>query len=152
MASIRNATAEDCPTLTAMVRNSRAYEGEQRVMVAQQTIDEQYVRGNPTRVAVDDDGRLIGFYSVLVPGRGEPGEGEIDFMFVADDLQGRGIGRALADDLKRLAADLGIKRVHVVSHPPAEAFYRAIGGRPVGVDPPRGRITWSRPLLTIDIP
>jgi hypothetical protein len=46
---------------------------------------------------------------------------------------------------------LGIERIHIVSHPPAEEFYRSVGAVRVGEIPPAGRITWSRPLLRIDI-
>jgi hypothetical protein len=45
----------------------------------------------------------------------------------------------------------GVGPMHVVSHPPAEGFYRAMGAVPVGDVPPTGRITWSRPLLRLDV-
>jgi hypothetical protein len=46
---------------------------------------------------------------------------------------------------------MGIGRIHIVSHPPAEPFYRSVGAERVGDVPPVGRITWSRPLLRLDI-
>jgi GNAT superfamily N-acetyltransferase len=150
MLTIRPATDIDGPTLTAMVRDSGAYDGEYQVMVANQTIDAAYIAKNPVRVA-DDDGRPVGFYSLQVPGRGEPGEGELDFMFVRDDQQGKSIGRFLAEDIRAVAAQLGLSRIHIVSHPPAEPFYRAIGAVRTGEVAPYGRVTWSRPLLVLEV-
>jgi GNAT superfamily N-acetyltransferase len=148
---IRDARSTDGPELTRMVRGSGAYAGEYRVMVAPQLIDDAYVAANPTRVYVDDRGRIVGFASLLVPGRGVAGEAELDFMFVADDRQGRGIGRALMDDVVTISRELGVERLHIVSHPPSEGFYRSVGAVRVGEIPPAGRITWSRPLLRLDI-
>ena len=149
---IRDAVAADAPALTRIVRGSAAYGGAYRTMVAAQLIDEAYLAANPTRVCVDDAGVVVGFASLLVPGRGVAGEAELDFMFVADDRQGLGIGRALLADVLDLGRRLGVACLHIVSHPPAEAFYRAVGAVRVGDIPPAGRITWSRPLLRLDVP
>jgi GNAT superfamily N-acetyltransferase len=147
----RDARSPDGPELTRMVRGSGAYDGEYRVMVAPQLIDDTYLAANPTRVCVDDQGTIVGFASLLVPGRGVEGEAELDFMFVADGRQGRGIGRALMDDVVAVGRNMGVERLHIVSHPPSEGFYRSVGAVRVGEIPPAGRITWSRPLLRLDI-
>jgi GNAT superfamily N-acetyltransferase len=149
--AIRDAQAADAPALTQIVRDSGAYDGTYRVMVASQLIDTTYLAANPTRVCVDDEGEVVGFASLLLPGRGVEGEAELDFMFVADDRQGLGIGRALMADVVAVSRELGVERLHIVSHPPAEAFYRSVGAVRVGEIPPVGRITWSRPLLRLDI-
>jgi GNAT superfamily N-acetyltransferase len=149
--AIRDAQAADAPALTRLVRNSGAYDGTYRVMVASQLIDPAYLAANPTRVSVDEREEIVGFASLLVPGRGVAGEAELDFMFVADDRQGRGIGRALMADAVAVGRRMGIGRIHIVSHPPAEPFYRSVGAERVGEVPPAGRITWSRPLLRLDI-
>lgn len=149
--TIGPATAGETAKLTAMVRTSAAYAGEYRVMVANQTIDAAYIGQHATRVARRPDGVILGFATLQVPGRGEPGEGEIDFMFVADDAQGLGIGRLLIDDVLAVAAERSLHRVHVVSHPPSAGFYRRCGARDVAVIGPYGRIGWSRPHLVFDI-
>jgi predicted N-acetyltransferase YhbS len=149
--AIRDAQPADAPALTQIVRSSGAYDGTYRVMVASQLIDPNYLARNPTRVCVDDRDAIVGFASLLVPGRGVAGEAELDFMFVADDRQGRGVGRALMADIVAGSRGLGTERIHIVSHPPAEEFYRSVGAVRVGEIPPAGRITWSRPLLRIDI-
>jgi GNAT superfamily N-acetyltransferase len=56
-----------------------------------------------------------------LPGRGAAGEAELDYLFVADGQQGRGIGRALMADAVALAAELDVERIHIVSHPPSDA-------------------------------
>src|ERR671913_267839 len=96
--AIRDAQPAEAPALTQIVRSSGAYYGTYRLMVASQFIDAAYLAANPTRVCVDEQGAIVGFASLLVPGRGVAGEAELDFMFVADDQQGRGIGRALMAD------------------------------------------------------
>lgn len=150
--TIGPARFDEAEVLTRMIRSSSAYDGSYRVMVANQTVDRAYIEANLVRVARGPDGTALGFYSVLVPGCGEPGEAEIDFMFVADDAQGQGIGRALIDDLRVHAAALDVSRVHVVSHPPSEPFYLACGAYRIGVSPPRGRVTWARPHLVVEQP
>ena len=149
-ATVRPAIALDCATLTAMVRRSAAYSGRYRVMVADQTIDERYICANSVRVSMAGP-EIVGFYSLLVPGCGGDGEGELDFMFVTDRHQGRGVGRRLFDDLRQVAASLKLRRIHIVSHPPAEGFYRAQGARRSGEEPPTGRITWPRPHLVLPV-
>jgi GNAT superfamily N-acetyltransferase len=148
--AIRDAQPTDAPVLTEIVRSSGAYDGTYRVMVASQVIDAAYLAANPTRVCVDCQGAIVGFASLLAPGRGVPSEAELDFMFVADDRQGRGLGRALMADVVAVSTRRGIERIHIVSHPPAEAFYRSVGAVRVGEIPPTGRITWSRPLLQLE--
>ncbi|SDU75352.1 GNAT family N-acetyltransferase [Jiangella alkaliphila] len=148
---IAPATVEETGALTTMVRTSAAYTGEYRVMVANQTIDAAYIAQHLTRVAHGPDGELLGFVTLQVPGRGGPGEGEVDFMFVADDAQGRGIGRLLIEDLVEQAAALGLHRLHAVSHPPSAGFYRGCGFRDVAVIEPYGRIGWSRPHLVLTL-
>jgi GNAT superfamily N-acetyltransferase len=149
--AIRDAQPADAPVLTEIVRSSGAYDGTYRIMVASQLIDAAYLAANPTRLCVDGQGAVVGFASMLVPGRGVQGEAELDFMFVADDRQGRGLGRALMADVVAVSTRRGIERIHIVSHPPAEAFYRSVGAVRVGEIHPAGRITWTRPLLQLDI-
>lgn len=148
--SVRDATVCDARDLTSLVRTSAAYEGKYRPMVALQRIDAAYISSNPTRVA-EADGNVEGFYSLLLPGRGGESEAELDFMFVRDRRRGSGVGRVLMDDLRQRASSLGVHRVHIVSHPPAVDFYRAMGARSVGVLEPAGRVTWSRPVLVLDL-
>ncbi|MBX9359803.1 GNAT family N-acetyltransferase [Streptomyces massasporeus] len=141
---IRRAVARDVKRLTRLVRGSRAYEGQYAAMVAGYRVGPDYVEAHRVFVAVDADdaGRVLGFYSlVLVPP-------ELDLLFVADGMQGRGIGRLLVEHMKSEARAAGLDRVRVVSHPPAEGFYRSVGALPTGTvsaNPPA--VAWDRPEL-----
>ncbi|WP_326696078.1 GNAT family N-acetyltransferase [Streptomyces sp. NBC_01754] len=143
---IRRAVARDAKRLTRLVATSRAYEGPYAPMVAGYRVGPDYIEAHRVFVAVGADDRVLGFYALLlVPP-------EVDLMFVADDAQGLGVGRLLADHLREEALRAGLARVRVVSHPPAEGFYRAVGAERTGTvpaDPPA--VMWDRPELTFTI-
>ena len=156
---VRRAEGRDARRLTRMVRGSRAYEGRYAAMVEGYRVGPDYIEAHRVFVAVevgaDVDGcgggevqgeaarrgeRVLGFYALVV----EPAE--LDLMFVADQAQGYGIGRRLVEHMEGEARRLGIERVRVVSHPPAEGFYRSVGARPVGMVPANPpAVMWDRP-------
>ncbi|MFD0107523.1 GNAT family N-acetyltransferase [Streptomyces sp. NPDC127164] len=147
---VRRAVARDAKRLTRLVRGSRAYEGQYAAMVSGYRVGPDYIENNRVFVAVeanDVTGRVLGFYAlVLVPP-------ELDLLFVQDGTQGRGIGRLLVDHMKTQARAAGLDRVRVVSHPPAEGFYRSVGALPTGTasaNPPA--VAWDRPELEFPIP
>lgn len=101
-------------------------------------------------MAVDADehgGRVLGFYAlVLAPP-------ELDLLFVADEAQGRGIGRLLVAHMRSEARAAGLDRVKVVSHRPAEGFYHRAGAVRTGTalaNPPA--VPWDRPEFEFRIP
>ncbi|MFD5394576.1 GNAT family N-acetyltransferase [Streptomyces sp. NPDC127097] len=150
---IRRAEERDAGRLTRLVRSSRAYEGRYSSMVEGYRVGPDYIAAHRVFVAVEeaaggaDPGeraaeRVWGFYALMV----EPAE--LDLMFVADQAQGYGIGRRLFAHMREEARRAGLDRVRVVSHPPAEGFYRSMGARPVGTvraNPPA--VMWDRPEL-----
>lgn len=74
-------------------------------------------------------------------------------MFVTDAAQGLGIGRRLVEHMTDEARGAGLDAVRVVSHPPAEGFYRSVGARRTGTvaaNPPA--VMWDRPELVIPVP
>ncbi|WP_369175936.1 GNAT family N-acetyltransferase [Streptomyces mutabilis] len=147
---VRRAVARDAKRLTRLVRGSRAYEGQYAAMVSGYRVGPDYIESHQVFVAVDADdvpGRVLGFYAlVLVPP-------ELDLLFVQDGTQGRGIGRLLVDHMKTRARAAGLDRVRVVSHPPAEGFYRSVGALPTGTAPANPpAVAWDRPELEFLIP
>ncbi|MGW8556222.1 GNAT family N-acetyltransferase [Streptomyces tubercidicus] len=158
---IRRAEGRDAGRLTKLVRNSRAYEGRYSSMVEGYRVGPDYIEAHRVFVAVEGgaDGagpgeratereagqgteRVWGFYALMV----EPAE--LDLMFVADQAQGYGMGRWLIEHMLDEARRAGLDSVRVVSHPPAEGFYRSMGARLVGrvpANPPAVR--WDRPEL-----
>ncbi|MEU0098548.1 GNAT family N-acetyltransferase [Streptomyces sp. NPDC006267] len=144
---VRRATAGDAGRLTRLVRASRAYEGPFASMVEGYRVGPDYIETHRVFVAADGGtGQVLGFYALLL----DPPE--LDLMFVADPAQGRGIGRLLAVHLREEARSAGLTSVRIVSHPPAEGFYRSIGAEPVGTvraDPPA--VMWDRPELLLRV-
>ncbi|MEU3711933.1 GNAT family N-acetyltransferase [Streptomyces catenulae] len=153
--TVRRATPRDARRLTRLVRTSRAYEGPYASMVEGYRVGPDYIETHRVFVAeaaeagraADGSGvRVLGFYALVL----DPPE--LDLLFVADEAQGLGIGRLLMAHLREEAGRTGLDRVRVVSHPPAEGFYRSVGARPVGVvraRPPAVR--WDRPELVIEV-
>ncbi|GAB1333106.1 GNAT family N-acetyltransferase [Streptomyces sennicomposti] len=141
--TIRRAVTRDARRLTRLVRGSAAYEGKYAAAVADYRVGPDYIEAHRAFVAVDADeaaGRVLGFYSlVLAPP-------ELDLLFVADEAQGRGIGRLLVAHMRSEARAAGLRRVKVVSHPPAEGFYHRVGAVRTGTalaNPPA--VPWDRP-------
>lgn len=151
--TVRRATARDAKRLTRLVRGSRAYEGRYAAMVEGYRVGPAYIDTHRVFVAVDASGdagapeRVLGFYALLV----DPAE--LDLMFVADAAQGRGIGRLLVAHMRQEARAAGLDRVRVVSHPPAEGFYRSVGARRTGTAPASPpAVAWDRPELEFALP
>ncbi|MHC3817163.1 GNAT family N-acetyltransferase [Streptomyces sp. DT9] len=144
---IRRAVARDARRLTRLVQASRAYEGPYAPMVAGYRVGPDYIETHRVFVAVEEaTGRLLGFYSLIL----DPPE--LDLMFVADDVQGGGIGRLLAGHLLHEARQAGLTGVRIVSHPPAEGFYLSVGALRTGTEraaPPA--VMWDRPELLLPV-
>ncbi|MFD7296712.1 GNAT family N-acetyltransferase [Streptomyces sp. BH097] len=145
--TVRRATARDARRLTRLVRGSSAYRDPYASMVAGYRVGPDYIEAHHVYVAVDPaDERVLGFYALLA----EPPE--LDLMFVADEAQGRGIGRLLVDHMRERALAAGLDHVRVVAHPPAEGFYRGMGAHRTGTVPARPPVAWDRPELEFPIP
>ncbi|MEM7293848.1 MAG: GNAT family N-acetyltransferase [Pseudomonadota bacterium] len=87
---------------------------------------------NPTHrvaIAIIDD-EIVG-YSHLV--EIEPGVGELDGLFVDPTFIGKGVGKALLQDVLESARVRTLDVLHVESDPNAEQFYARAGGIPNGV-------------------
>jgi predicted N-acetyltransferase YhbS len=137
----RRATPADVPALNALMRASAAYHGQYAPMLADYAI----AADRPDRdvmVLAERGGEVLGFYSLIV--EGEP---ELDLMFVADAAQGSGLGARLFQHMAGEARALGIDAVKIVSNPPAEGFYRRMGAERIGAKRPKGRVTWTQPIL-----
>lgn len=151
--TVRRAVARDAKRLTRLVRGSSAYEGKYATAVAGYRVGADYIEAHRTFVAVGAEeheqhhGRVLGFYSlVLTPP-------ELDLLFVADEAQGRGIGRLLIAHMRSEARAAGIDRLRVVSHVPAEGFYHRVGAVRTGTvfaNPPA--VPWDRPEFEFRFP
>jgi GNAT superfamily N-acetyltransferase len=148
--TIRRAVARDAERLTRLVRGSGAYAGKYAAAVAGYRVGPDHIEAHRAFVAVGADehgGRVLGSQSlVLAPP-------EIDLLFVADQAQGRGIGRLLVAHMQSEARAAGLDRVKVVSHLPAEDSYHRVGAVRTGTVfayPPA--VPWDRPEFEFRIP
>jgi GNAT superfamily N-acetyltransferase len=82
-----------------------------------------------TRVAVDEDGVIVGFATTLSVGRAL----ELEDLFVEPRRMRQGVARRLVETLCVLAADLNADSLQVTANPHAMAFYEAMGFVPDGV-------------------
>ncbi|MGP4113306.1 GNAT family N-acetyltransferase [Streptomyces sp. 4N509B] len=145
--AIRRAVEADAARLTALVQHSGAYRGRYASIVAGYEVSPEDISEDRVYLAADAAGGVLGFYALRLR---PPG---LDLMFVADEAQGRGIGRLLVDHMLAEAGDAGLSEVRVVSHPPAERFYLRVGAERVGTMPPiPPDVTWERPVLRFAVP
>jgi GNAT superfamily N-acetyltransferase len=144
--SIRRAGASDCSALTQLMHESSAYKGAySAILEGYRVLPEQ---ADSAYMYVAEAGQsILGFYSLLAA----DGGAELDLMFVCDGAQRQGVGTKLFGHMKALAASLNVRTVKIVSHPPSEHFYRRMGAIAVGTQPPSGRVSWSRPILSLPV-
>ena len=85
------------------------------------------------RVAIDDDGEILGFGSCgRTRGNGEFA-GEVYTLYVSPDWQNQGIGRLILVALFERLVDLGCRSaiIYVLRDNPGRFFYQRLGGREV---------------------
>ena len=88
------------------------------------------------RVAVCDDGTILGFATALFPG----GWAELEDLFVDPGFMRRGVGTILVDDIAAVAARRQVDRIEVTANPNALEFYEKAGFVADGdVETPLGR-------------
>ena len=132
MVGLRHAAAAEAEDLEALQRRSSDVWEEYREQLAanpdtielpQSFIDEGWVR-----VAVGDDGHVIGF-SVVIPTDDQAHE--LDGLFVEPGQMCCGVGRALVEDAAARATGAGAARLEVTAGP-AQGFYEKVGFQVVG--------------------
>jgi N-acetylglutamate synthase-like GNAT family acetyltransferase len=139
--TIRRATAADVPVLDALMRSVSAYHSEHAPMLAGYKLTEEQFERDLVFMA-ETDGVPQGFYSLVT--EGEP---ELDLMFVIDATQGTGLGARLFRHMEAQARALDLEAVKIISNPPAEGFYVKMGCERIGTRRPKGRVTWTQPIM-----
>ena len=127
------------------MHSSSAYQGEYARILEGYGVTPERIEHDVVYLA-ERAGQLVGFYS-LISGASP----ELDLMFVADHMQGAGVGQRLFEHMQVKTAELGITNVKIVSHPPATGFYQRMGAVRVGTQSPSTRSTWDRPILDLPI-
>ena len=126
----------------AVPSEKRALEALQRRASLNNPGDREALLANPDAIEVPSEqiesggvlvaevsGAAVGFAAVVPR---EDGDVELDALFVAPELWGRGIGAALVDRCLSEARVKGALALHVVGNPHAEGFYRKCGFLCVG--------------------
>lgn len=145
--TIRRAVAKDAERLTSLIQQSSAYQGRYVSIISGYRVTADCIVRHQVFAAVNASGQILGFYSLVF----EPPE--LDLAFVADEAQGLDIGRLLLEHMIGEARRAGLTSVRVVSHPPAEQFYRRLGAKRVGtVAPSQPKIAGERPELQFTVP
>jgi N-acetylglutamate synthase-like GNAT family acetyltransferase len=75
-------------------------------------------------MAIDDSGECVGVSRLQFL---SPEEGQVRFMGVRDDQQGKGIGKMLMNYLEKKAKEKGAKKIMLHSREVAVNFYLSIG-------------------------
>jgi GNAT superfamily N-acetyltransferase len=124
---LRTAVADDLPVLRDVFRRaSLGNPGDAEVLLAHPealVLPDAEVLAGRTRVAVTDEGTVVGFVTVL----GDGPVRELEDLFVDPEAQRHGIGAELvADAVSRARAD-GATRLEVTGNPHAARFYARVG-------------------------
>ena len=123
---IRNATRSDIPRIFAIrgaVRENRLRDPS-RVTVEQI----RWFIDHPGLFVWEEDGKVVGFSAA------DPRNGNIVALFMDEDYEGRGIGRALFERACDVLSAADCKRMWLTTWPGtrAERFYRKAGWRVTG--------------------
>ncbi len=132
---LRPARSEEAPALSELAMRSKASWGYDDAFMAQcraaLTVDAGLVAAGGVFVAEGTDDRPLGFHGLRCAGA----VAELEFLFVAPEWLGRGVGRALLDHAVDEARRLGCGTLRVLADPNARAFYAAQGFAAVGEAP-----------------
>jgi len=124
---IRTAGPGDLDSLRGIVRRSSlVYEdGRDDLLAHPETLEFSFPADGDweTRVAVSEEGRIIGFATASFP----DGHLELEDLFVEPDQMRGGVGRALIAEMAQLARRHGVGRIEVIANPNALDFYEKTG-------------------------
>lgn len=146
--TIRRAGPADTRALRRMMATSNGYERpEARTMIERFSAGWVVPDTGHEIWLLEEDGEAAGFYQLIPYYRDQ----ELDLFFTADGFQGRGVGRRLFEHMLERAGLLSAGTVVIKSNPAAADFYRRMGATYMGVEAPRGEITWERPRFAFPL-
>ena len=145
---IRPARTDEAEYLTELTMRSKAHWGYDADFLAAcrpgLTITPDYIASLPVYVA-ESAGTVIGFYSLAeeIPDQ----QVELDFLFLAPEAIGKGVGKRLWQHAVASAHQHGYHLMSIVADPNAEAFYQRMGAVTVGAVPSDAKVGRTLPLL-----
>lgn len=119
--TVRRARTSDVPAMRELMEPLV----ERRILLGKELVT-LYEAVQEFRVALDDDGRLVGFGALHVFWADL---GEIRTLAVSDDWRGRGVGHRLLAELEDAARELGLSRLFCLTF--EIDFFTRHGFRPV---------------------
>lgn len=131
--TLRDATDQDCPALSALAQRSKAHWGYDAAFM-QACVDELSVTPEDLRhpyIVAEDNGALAGFACVEWHGPTP----ELGAMYVDPAHIGSGVGRRLFEWCTDQARAGGATALLIDADPNAEAFYVRLGAHRIGVTP-----------------
>jgi N-acetylglutamate synthase-like GNAT family acetyltransferase len=125
--AIRDAEITDMDDLQRVFRRASLSNEHDRGMLEdhpeQLVLSEEGVRENRMRVAIAEDGRVVGFATHLI----SDGLAELEDLFVDPRWMRRGIGVALVLDISARLDELHFDKLEVTANPHAMSFYERLG-------------------------
>jgi GNAT superfamily N-acetyltransferase len=139
MSAIRPAVPADVPVVLELVRELAVYEREPDAVEATEELLREALFGEQPaascHVALGADGEVVGFalwYVTFSTWRGRPGLW-LEDLFVRPVSRGRGLGKALLQELAAVCVERGYPRFEwwvLDWNEPAIGFYRSLGAVP----------------------
>jgi ribosomal protein S18 acetylase RimI-like enzyme len=133
---IREATNKDIPRLQELYRQLSMHPGDYKKAPAddcRQVLKEIKKYPNASLLVAEEDGKVAGttFLAILPAfAHGTRPFGVIEYVVVDENVRSKGIGKALMDECKRLAAAAGCYKIMLASSKQrtrAHKFYRSNG-------------------------
>ncbi|HEX5096911.1 MAG TPA: GNAT family N-acetyltransferase [Acidimicrobiia bacterium] len=147
---IRDAQPDDLRALSWCAYHSKAHWGYDEAFMAacvdELTIRPEHLATHVLRVAPRGS-EVAGFHGVVLDGD----DSELEWLFVAPDAMGHGIGRALLGDACAIARHAGVRQLRIESDPFARAFYERCGAVCVGEVASASIPGRVLPLLTLGV-
>lgn len=130
--TIRRAVPEEAAALTQVALAAKAHWGYPQAWLdawaAELTIAPEFVRANPTFVAIGADAAIVGFHTVVI----DDADAMLDHLWIVPAEMRRGIGRALFAHAEGIARAAGAKRMLITGDPHAAGFYERMGASVYG--------------------
>lgn len=149
---ITRAVPTDAAELTRIAHAAKRHWGYPEEWItcwaAALTVTPEFLIAQPAVVARVDE-RPVGFAALTGLGR----QLRLEHLWVLPEYMGRGIGRALFQEIAGVGQAAGWSSLQIVSDPHAEGFYRRLGARRVGeaISDPEGHGR-TLPVLLVKLP
>jgi len=134
MCTIREANADEAPTLSALALRSKAHWGypDEFIAACRDVLSyspEQTASDNFHFFIAEISDRTVGFYALE---RSSPQEIHLEALFIEPEYIRQGYGHTLLEHAKARAMTLGAITMTIQGDPNAEPFYRSAGAKLTG--------------------